>query len=130
MLCKQGGSIVNITATLQYTGTPLQIHASSAKAGVDALTRNLAVEWGGAGIRVNGVAPGPIDDTPGMSKLAPGDMKDKMAAKIPLKRYGTIQEIADAVVFLASPASSYTSGAILVVDGAQWIATSGLGSMM
>jgi len=129
MLVKNGGNIINISATLQYTGTPMQIHASSAKAGIDALTRNLAVEWGPAKVRVNAVAPGPIDDTEGMSKLAPGDVKEKLSKKIPLQRFGTVQEIADAVLFLVSPASSYTSGSILVIDGAQWIATSGLGSI-
>ena len=117
-----GGNIGNISATLQYLGTQMQIHASSAKAGVDALTRNLAVEWGPADIRVNAVAPGPIDDTTGMSKLAPKGMKDKLSARIPLRRFGTRQEIADTVLFLVSPASSYTSGAIFVVDGAQWLA--------
>ena len=119
---QNGGNIVNISATLQYLGTQMQIHASSAKAGVDALTRTLAVEWGPANIRVNAVAPGPIDDTAGMAKLAPKGMKDKLTAKIPLKRFGKRQEIADTVLFLVSPASSYTSGAIFVVDGAQWLA--------
>jgi peroxisomal 2,4-dienoyl-CoA reductase len=122
-------NIINISATLQYTGTPMQIHASSAKAGIDALTRNLAVEWGAAGIRVNAIAPGPIDDTVGMSKLAPGDVRTKLEKAIPLGRFGTIDEIADAVLFLASPASTYTTGAILVIDGGQWLATSGLGSV-
>ena len=131
LLSKQGGSIVNITATLQYTGTVLQVHACSAKAGVDALTRTLAVEWGAAKIRVNGVAPGPIDETEGMKRLSPGEaIKSKLERQIPLGRFGTIQEIADAVVFLCSTASSYTTGAILVVDGGQWIATAGLGAMI
>jgi len=120
-LGKQGGSIINISATLQYSGTPMQIHAASAKAGIDALTRNLAVEWAGAKIRCNAVAPGPIDDTEGMSRLAPGGMRDKMTHAIPLKRFGSIKEIADAVLFLVSDASAYTTGAILVVDGGQWI---------
>ena len=129
LLSKAGGSVINITATLQYTGTPMQIHASSAKAGVDALTRNLAVEWGPAKIRVNGVAPGPIEDTEGMARLAPPGLKEKITQRIPLQRFGKKQEIADAVLFLASPASAYTSGAILVVDGAQWLATAGLATL-
>jgi NAD(P)-dependent dehydrogenase (short-subunit alcohol dehydrogenase family) len=72
-----GGNIVNISATLHYKGTPLQTHPGSAKAAVDAMTRHLAVEWGAAGIRVNAIAPGPIDETEGMKRLAPGDVKQK-----------------------------------------------------
>ena len=65
------GQILNISATLHYLGTPMQLHVSAAKAGVDALTRNLAVEWGAYGIRVNAIAPGPIEDTEGMKRLVP-----------------------------------------------------------
>ncbi len=125
-LAKGGGSIINISATLQYLGTPLQIHAASAKAGIDALTRNLAVEWGPAGIRVNAVAPGPIDGTEGMSRLAPGAVREQLEKQIPLGRYGKIDEIAHAVLFLVSSASAYTTGALLVVDGGQWLGTSTL----
>ncbi len=70
-LKKSNGQILNISATLHYLGTPMQIHVSAAKAGVDAITRNLAVEWGKYGIRVNGIAPGPIEDTEGMKRLLP-----------------------------------------------------------
>jgi len=117
-----GGNIINISANLQYTGTPMQVHAASAKAAVDAMTRIMAVEWGPLGIRVNVIAPGPIDGTEGMTRLAPGDVKEKMKARIPLGRYGRIQEIADTALFVASPAASYMSGALVVVDGAQWLA--------
>ncbi|MBK9031126.1 MAG: SDR family oxidoreductase [Myxococcales bacterium] len=111
------GAIINITATLHYHGTPLQLHASAAKAGVDALTRNLAVEWGGAGIRVNGIAPGPIADTEGMRRLAPGDAAARARTGIPLGRFGTTDEIAAAAVFLRSGAASWVTGTVLVVDG-------------
>lgn len=117
----RGGVVINVSATLHYTATPLQVHAVSAKAGIDALTRTLAVEWGAANIRVNGIAPGPIDGTEGMTRLAPGDVRAKLISRIPLRRFGTIDEIADAVVFLVSPASAYTTGAVLVVDGGQWL---------
>jgi peroxisomal 2,4-dienoyl-CoA reductase len=113
--------ILNISATLHYAATALQLHVSAAKAGVDALTRNLAVEWGPAGIRVNGIAPGPIDDTEGMTRLAPGDVKAKITSKIPLQRFGEIDEIADSALFLASDAASYINGHTLVVDGGSWM---------
>jgi peroxisomal 2,4-dienoyl-CoA reductase len=76
-LKKNGGQILNISATLHYLGTPMQLHVSAAKAGVDALTRNLAVEWGRYGIRVNAIAPGPIGDTEGMKRLVPEPIKEK-----------------------------------------------------
>lgn len=130
LLSRAGGSIVAISATLQYSGTPLQVHASSAKAGVDALVRGLAVEWGAAKIRVNGIAPGPILDTPGMAKLAPGAVLDRMATMIPLQRLGTVEDVANAVLFLVSPAASWISGASLVVDGGQWLAGAGPGALL
>ena len=111
------GLILNISATLHYQGTPLQIHASAAKAGVDAITRNLAVEWGRFGIRAVGIAPGPIGDTEGMRRLAPGDITDKMMSAIPAGRFGAVDEIAAAAVFLRSPAAAYITGHTLVVDG-------------
>ena len=117
-LSKSGsGLVLNISATLHYHGTPLQIHASAAKAGVDAITRNLAVEWGRFGVRSCGIAPGPIGDTEGMKRLAPGDIADKAKQGIPAGRFGTIDEIAAAAVYLRSPAAAYVTGHVLVVDG-------------
>jgi peroxisomal 2,4-dienoyl-CoA reductase len=111
------GSILNISATLHYGGTPAQLHVSAAKAGVDALTRNLAVEWGQYGIRVNGIAPGPIGDTEGARRLFPGEAAARLAARTPLGRLGSIDEVADAAVFLASDAARFVTGVTLVVDG-------------
>lgn len=122
--------ILNISATLHYHGTPLQIHASAAKAGVDAVTRNLAVEWGRFGIRVCGIAPGPIADTEGMRRLAPGELAEKARAAIPAGRFGAIDEVAAAAVFLRSPAAAYISGHVLVVDGGHCVATPPLGALL
>jgi 2,4-dienoyl-CoA reductase [(3E)-enoyl-CoA-producing], peroxisomal len=124
------GFILNISATLHYHGTPLQIHASAAKAGVDAITRNLAVEWGRFGIRVCGIAPGPIGDTEGMRRLAPADIGDRARAAIPAGRFGTIDEIAAAAVYLRSGAAAYVTGHVLVVDGGHCVATPPLGMSM
>jgi peroxisomal 2,4-dienoyl-CoA reductase len=124
------GLILNISATLHYHGTPLQIHASAAKAGVDAVTRNLAVEWGRFGIRVCGIAPGPIADTEGMRRLAPSELGAKARAAIPAGRFGQIDEIAAAAVFLRSPAAAYISGHVLVVDGGHCVATPPLGALL
>lgn len=130
-LAKNGGSIINVSATLHYGGTPFQCHVSAAKAGVDALTRNFAVEWGPVGIRVNGLAPGPIADTEGMRRLAPpGDLKNKLVRHIPLQRFGTIADCADAALFLASDAASFVTGAILVVDGGHWLPPIGMAALM
>jgi len=116
------GQILNISATLHYLGTPMQLHVSAAKAGVDALTKNLAVEWGPYGIRVNAIAPGPIADTEGMKRLVPEPIKEKLKKRIPLGRFGLIRDIEQAAVFLCSDAASFINGAILVVDGGQWMA--------
>ncbi|MBV8759247.1 MAG: SDR family oxidoreductase [Deltaproteobacteria bacterium] len=123
LMASKDGLVLNISATLHYHGTPLQIHASAAKAGVDAVTKNLAVEWGRFGIRACGIAPGPIGDTEGMKRLAPGDATEKAKQFIPAGRFGTIDEIAAAAVYLRSPAAAYITGHVLVVDGGHCIAT-------
>jgi len=115
------GQILNISATLHYLATPMQIHVSAAKAGVDAITRNLSVEWARHGIRVNGIAPGPIEDTEGMKRLVPQEVKDKIARKIPVGRFGKIADIENAALFLCSDAASYINGVTLVVDGGHWL---------
>jgi peroxisomal 2,4-dienoyl-CoA reductase len=126
-LKKEKGQILNISATLHYTGTPLQLHVSAAKAGVDALTRQLAVEWGRYGIRVNAIAPGPIEDTEGMSRLVPAEVKEKLRRRIPLGRFGRIKDIEQTSVFLCSDAAAFINGAIIVVDGGQWLSTTVMG---
>lgn len=125
-LKQHGGQILNISATLHYLGTPMQLHVSAAKAGVDALTRNLAAEWGRHGIRVNAIAPGPIEDTEGMKRLVPEPIKEKLRNRVPLGRLGRIHDIETAAVFLCSDAASYINGAILVVDGGHWLAANRL----
>jgi 2,4-dienoyl-CoA reductase [(3E)-enoyl-CoA-producing], peroxisomal len=116
------GQILNISATLHYLGTPMQLHVSAAKAGIDALTRNLAVEWGRHGIRVNAIAPGPIEDTEGMKRLVPEPIKEKLKKSIPLGRFGRIADIEQAAIFLCSDAANFINGTVIVVDGGQWLA--------
>eukprot|EP00878_Enallax_costatus_P020564 GHUV01021744.1.p1 GENE.GHUV01021744.1~~GHUV01021744.1.p1 ORF type:complete len:177 (+),score=67.69 GHUV01021744.1:423-953(+) len=116
--------IINISATLHYGATWYQVHASAAKAAVDSITRSLALEWGEYGVRVNGVAPGPIRGTAGMSKLAPGEegaMEEVVSSAVPLGRMGEKTDIALACVYLASSAARYVSGETIVVDGGAWL---------
>jgi len=120
-LKRSQGQILNISATLHYLATPMQIHVSAAKAGVDAITRNLSTEWGRHGIRVNGIAPGPIEDTEGMKRLLSEELKEKITKKIPLGRFGRITDIENAALFLCSDAANYINGVTLVVDGGQWL---------
>jgi peroxisomal 2,4-dienoyl-CoA reductase len=126
-LKKSQGQILNISATLHYLATPMQIHVSAAKAGVDAITRNLSVEWGRYGIRVNGIAPGPIEDTEGMRRLLMPELKDRLTKRIPLQRFGRIRDIENAALFLVSDAAGYVNGVTLVVDGGQWLLGTSLG---
>ncbi|XP_068610727.1 peroxisomal 2,4-dienoyl-CoA reductase [(3E)-enoyl-CoA-producing] isoform X2 [Brachionichthys hirsutus] len=117
-----GGNIVNISATLGYRGQGLQVHAGTAKAANDAMTRHLAVEWGPSGVRVNSVAPGPISGTEGFRRL--GGLSREADAEfqsIPLQRAGNKTEMAHCTLFLASKASSYVTGSILVADGGSWM---------
>ncbi|CAI5758947.1 unnamed protein product [Candida verbasci] len=126
-LRKNKGSIIFVSATLHYYGVPFQIHVGAAKAGVDALSNALAIELGPLGIRSNCIAPGPIAETEGMDRLSRGKL-DEIKHKVPLQRLGTKQDIADATVYLFSPAGSYVTGDVLVVDGGSWQVSQGVGA--
>ncbi|XP_051698122.1 peroxisomal 2,4-dienoyl-CoA reductase [(3E)-enoyl-CoA-producing] isoform X3 [Oryctolagus cuniculus] len=118
----RGGVIVNITATLGLRGQVLQVHAGSAKAAVDAMTRHLAVEWGPRHVRVNSLAPGPISGTEGLRRLGgPQAGRSTSVPAIPLQRLGNKTEVAHSALYLASSLSSYVTGAMLVVDGGAWL---------
>ncbi len=133
---KNGGNIINISATLQNLGTMMMSHSSAAKAAVDALTRTLALEWGPKGVRVNGVAPGGVEGTEGFDRLtdiAKANSKQNLSKKsqgndernvkfqeiIPLQRLATRNDVSNSVLFLASEASSYITGQTIIVDGGQ-----------
>lgn len=125
-LSKTKGVILNISATQAFMPTPLQVHPGAAKAAIDKLTQDLALEWGPVGIRVVGLAPGGVEGTEGMKRLIPPDIDAKMRAALPLKRFTTVDEIADVAVFLVSEAAGYITGTTLVVDGASAMPISGI----
>jgi len=117
----RGGSILNISATLQYLGTVAQSHAAAAKAGIDSLTKVLASEWGPYKIRVNGIAPGPVDGTEGVSRLTTETTRAAITDQCPLGRLATIDDVANAALYLVSDAASFVNGVTLVVDGGLWL---------
>ena len=117
-LRKPGGVVINISAPQAFLAMPMQSHVCAAKAGVDMLTRTLALEWGPMGIRVNSISPGPIADTEGMRRLAPTKKVLELTKRsVPLQRLGQATEIGNAAMFLASDAGAYVSGVVLPVDG-------------
>ncbi len=117
-LRKPGASVINISAPQAFVPMAFQSHVCAAKAGVDMLTRTLAIEWGPAGVRVNSLVPGPIDGTEGMERLlADKSQKTALTRTVPLQRLGTPEDCADVALFLASESARYVTGAVLPVDG-------------
>ena len=118
------GSIIFISAGMSYVPYPYQVHVGAAKAGIDNMMRNLALEWGKYGIRCNSIVPGPISGTEGMRRLG-GEAPAWAGSKaVPLGRFGNVEDIAHAAAFLASPLASFVTGTVLVVDGGQNLAGS------
>lgn len=117
-LRKPGASVISISATHATHPYAKQAHVCAAKAGVDLLTKTLAVEWGAAGVRCNIIAPGPVEGTEGMSRLAPTpEARERITRGVPLGRFADIGEVADLALYLASPAAGYITGAVFVIDG-------------
>merc|ERR1719217_1082553 len=130
-----GALMISTSATLYYTAMPFQGHAAAAKAGIDSLTKTLAAEWSEDGIRVVSIAPGPIADTEGgpTGRVfgSAGASQKNIRMTVPLGRYGTVDDIANTAIFLASPGGNFITGTNIVVDGLQWqaVSVSGMLSM-
>jgi len=119
-LRKPGASVISISATHAFVPIPFQAHVCAAKAGIDIFSKTLALEWASAGVRVNVIAPGPVDETEGMRRLAPTEEARRQAmASVPLGRFASKDEIAGLALFLCSDAAAYITGAICVCDGGQ-----------
>ena len=122
----KGGAVVSIVTTYAWTGSAFVLPSACAKAGVLALTRSLAVEWAHYGIRLNAIAPGPVPTDGAFSRLMPDPSFEEMARnRVPLKRFGTPREIADAAVFLLCDGAGYVTGDCLTVDGGEWLRNGG-----
>lgn len=125
-LRRPGASLLAITAGQAVRPMAFQIHACAAKAGVNMVTKCLALEWGPAGIRVNAISPGPIADTEGMKRLGGDPAREAgIKARLALRDYGTKDDIAEAAMYLSSDAAKYVSGAILNVDGGSELGDAG-----
>ncbi|MFP5245763.1 MAG: SDR family oxidoreductase, partial [Thermoanaerobaculia bacterium] len=119
---KNGGAMLNVIANYAWTGGPGVVHSASAKAGVLALTRTLAVEWARHKIRINAIAPGPIDTPGAAERLFPDPMiMEGIRKTIPLRRFGTLEEVANAASYLLSDYASYVTGEPFVIDDGQWL---------
>lgn len=122
MIQQKQGQIINILATYAWTGGPGTIHSACAKAGVLAMTRTLAVEWARYGIRVNAISPGAFETEGARERLWPVEgIRNAILKEIPLKRFATTKEVAQGVLYLASPYAGYINGECLVMDGGAWL---------
>ena len=121
------GTILNIITTYAFTGSAYVVPSACAKGGVLAMTRSLAVEWGRHGIRTNAIAPGPFPTKGAWERLLPGDMAQKFDFKnrVPLKRVGEHQELANLAAFLVSDFSGYINGEVITIDGGEWLQGAG-----
>lgn len=124
---QENTSILNIVTTYAWTGSAYVVPSATAKAGVLAMTRSLAVEWAKYGIRSNAIAPGPFPTKGAWDRLLPGDLTEKfdMAKKVPLKRVGDHQELANLAAYLVSDFSSYVNGEVITIDGGEWLKGAG-----
>lgn len=121
---EQGGHVLNIVATYAWTGMPGVAHSASAKAGVLALTRTLAREWGGRGVRANALAPGPFESDGASPNLWPDEsIRERIRQGIPLGRFASAAEIAGHALYLLSPGCDYLNGEVLTADGGAWLGT-------
>jgi len=128
---KHAGNVLSIVATYAETGSPYVVPSAMAKAGVLAMTRSLAVEWGGRGIRLNAIAPGPFPTEGAWSRLVPNEEMDRTwMNKIPLGRVGEHRELADLAAFLLADGSAYINGEVVVIDGGEWLKGAGQFSLM
>jgi len=124
---QESSTILNIVTTYAWTGSAYVVPSATAKAGVLAMTRSLAVEWAKYGIRSNAIAPGPFPTKGAWDRLLPGDLAEKfdMAKKVPLKRVGDHQELANLAAYLVSDFSAYVNGEVITIDGGEWLKGAG-----